>query len=334
MYDLVRKTFLTNVGNSLDFAIGPLVNTDVKNQMPISTNEDGSLYNNGLGYKDGYRVRSSGEEVEYGEYASCTGYMPFKKGETLEIFPAFTGENTNNAINFFDANHTCLGQITDYGGSAYGICENNIELYRPTTVDHKSVLTLTDAHDDRIAYIRVTHNIYVDSFISSGEAMIITVTKEETNLLDMSKRTIYTGYTDNYIETTSTHEMDYTKIYALDPTYRRGAYPTSKFTGLTVLDNNGFSVSCSSDSGYKLSFPIDVQAGKTYKLTMSLTTPGYIKLMKYNNDKTFNNVDTNLITTTGNSSCTFTVESGYYYAIVFPYANDTRVYEDISLIEV
>lgn len=175
MYDVVRKIFLTNVGSG-SFTMGMIVGTT--NWALNSMNVDGTTYNNGLGYKDGYRVRSGGEEASQST-AVCTGYIPFKKGDTLRIYPPFSGKNTENAINFVDANFTNLGQITDNGGGAYGICVGHYNLYRPTTVGGVSTLTFTEEHDDNIAYVRVTHyktsSGIANYGVKTGSEMIITV---------------------------------------------------------------------------------------------------------------------------------------------------------------
>ena len=141
--------------------------TELINWALHSINPDGSIYNNGQGYKDNCRVRSGGAEVAASECV-CTGFIPIKKGKTLEISPAFTGGNTDNAINFADANFTNLGQIVD-AGTAYGICTS---AYKSTVVDGKSVLALDDRHSADIAYVRITHNRFATAY---GTNMVITV---------------------------------------------------------------------------------------------------------------------------------------------------------------
>jgi hypothetical protein len=77
-----------------------------KNWVKFSTEADGkTIYNGGLGYKDGYRIRSGGAEAAASD-SICTGYIPFKKGDILRISPAFTGLNTSNALNFSNASFT------------------------------------------------------------------------------------------------------------------------------------------------------------------------------------------------------------------------------------
>jgi hypothetical protein len=74
-----------------------------KNWVKYSTESDGiTIYNGGLGYKDGYRIRSGGAESGT-KNGVCTGYIPYVKGDKLYIYPPFTGLNTINAINFYFA---------------------------------------------------------------------------------------------------------------------------------------------------------------------------------------------------------------------------------------
>lgn len=146
------------------------------NQVPISINADGTIYN-GCGYKDGYRIRSGGAEG-VSDYSTCTGFIPFKKGDTLRIYPAFIERNTDNAINFADATFANLGQITDSGGG-YGICQGKLSIYDSVVVDGVSTLTFSDDFDANIAYVRITNSRAKDlSGISSGSEMIVTINEE------------------------------------------------------------------------------------------------------------------------------------------------------------
>lgn len=152
------------------------------NQVPLSTESDGkTIYNGGKGYKDGYRVRSGGAESEQAS-ACCTGFIPFRKGDVLRIYPKFQGLNTQNAINYFTASFQNIGQCTGLGG--YGICEgSNSSQFRPTTDENGiGVLHLVTNLADDVAYIRVTNQIaYANSYqplITTGADMIVTVNEE------------------------------------------------------------------------------------------------------------------------------------------------------------
>lgn len=149
----------------------------IKNWAKYSINEDGTIYNNGLGYKDNYRIRSGGIETS-SSYMTCTGFIPLKKGETLYIYPSFAGFNTQNAINLADASFNNLGQFTD-DGTRYGICKDDAT-YKATTENGITSFTLTDKHNGSadVAYVRVTNDIGSATPITSGAEMIITVNQE------------------------------------------------------------------------------------------------------------------------------------------------------------
>ena len=143
------------------------------NQVPISIDTDGSVYN-GIGYKDGYRVRSGGTEAAMNN-CSVTGYIPYKPGDVLRIYPAFTGLNAQNAINFADASFANLGQATA-SGAAYGICvDANASLWKAAVanvVGDVSVIDISNIPNaTAVAYVRVTN-------LCSGAQMIVTVNEE------------------------------------------------------------------------------------------------------------------------------------------------------------
>lgn len=142
---------------------------EIINWARCSINADGTIYNNGQGYKRNYRIRSGGAESSGTDFL-CTGFIPFEKGKTLEISPPFRGMNTENTVNFADGSFNNLGQATD-SGARYGICTTTA--YLCTTVDGVSRLTFTDELDSSIAYVRVTH--YMPD-TSDGENLVITVT--------------------------------------------------------------------------------------------------------------------------------------------------------------
>lgn len=177
MYDIIRKQFLISIG-TVDFRGTPFAPDDIRNEVRYSTEADGvTIYNNGIGYKYAYRVRSGGAE-QTSNQGVCTGYIPFTKGEKLYIYPAFTGLNSQNAINFSDNTYTNLGQITD-SDARYGICANSGGAgYKSTVINGLSVLdisSVTEANVDKIAFVRITN----DTNISTGADMIISKTPFE-----------------------------------------------------------------------------------------------------------------------------------------------------------
>lgn len=158
------------------------------NQVPISTESDGiTIYNGGLGYKEGYRIRSGGAEAASAA-AVCTGFIPYKQGDVLRIYPKYVQLNSQNAINFSDAGFNNLGQIT-YIDTLYGICAAS-----GYAAQWKAVLSALAAGTGNIstldisgvgnagdiAYVRVTvpFGQSKDGYVTSGADIIITVNEE------------------------------------------------------------------------------------------------------------------------------------------------------------
>lgn len=145
------------------------------NLVPLSTEADGkTIYNSGLGYKDGWRVRSGGAEATE-SYGVCTGYIPYQKGDKLYIYPPFFGDNTCNAVNFFDSAFNCLGQITDVG-NYYGICNSSFKTNVINGVSVLDISAITVSGVEDIAYVRITHRF--NELLSSGADIIITKNEE------------------------------------------------------------------------------------------------------------------------------------------------------------
>ena len=147
-----------------------------KNWARYSTEADGvTIYNGGLGYKKGYRIRSGGAEGT-NDYGVCTGFIPFVKGDKLYIYPALTNRNITNAINFYNVSYECLGQATG-ATIGYGICPNGSYEFHPTSINGVSVLDLSNntvSGVENIAFVRITH----DTRDTTVEDMVITVNEE------------------------------------------------------------------------------------------------------------------------------------------------------------
>ena len=158
-----------------------------KNWVKYSTESDGvTIYNGGLGYKEGYRIRSGGVEAAanaVGSRSMCTGFIPFKKGDILLMSPPFSGLNTANAINFSDGTFTNIGQRTD-SGSGYGICTGSGWNKAISTVDGITTLNISGASGaDDVRYVRISYpwndtSIDAGFQVKSGEDLIITINEE------------------------------------------------------------------------------------------------------------------------------------------------------------
>lgn len=112
------------------------------NLLPLAVDTDGKPYNNGLGYKEGYRVNSSKVEYEESGYC-CTGYIPVKPGQTLRIKNATHSSGSNNTVTYFKEDFSA-GNAIIYNST-----------FVNSLVDGVYTLTLTSAAD-YTAYIRIS----------------------------------------------------------------------------------------------------------------------------------------------------------------------------------
>jgi hypothetical protein len=73
------------------------------------------------------------------DWGTVTGYIPYKKGDILYIYPPFTGLNTNNTVNFYNDAFSNLGQVTDSGAYS-GICNST---FKTKAINGVSVLDIS-----------------------------------------------------------------------------------------------------------------------------------------------------------------------------------------------
>lgn len=150
-----------------------------KNWVKYSTESDGvTIYNGGLGYKNGYRIRSGGAEAAQ-DTASCTGFIPVKGGDIVRISGVdFSKGLVDNAVNVSDSGFTNIGQMTpSYHNAGYGIFAVNAP-YQAYCFD--SVVKESDGvwkwvlppATSGVAYIRVT------GYTKDGSNLIVTVNEE------------------------------------------------------------------------------------------------------------------------------------------------------------
>ena len=143
------------------------------NQVLISTEADGAtIYNGGLGYKNGYRIRSGGAEAAQ-NMSCCTGFIPVKAGDIVRLSGYDVKYVSNgNAINVSDASYTNLGQIVANSSWSSGIFSGSEYNWDEVILEKDNVYywVVPDGYD--IAYIRVT------GYTDTGENMIVTINEE------------------------------------------------------------------------------------------------------------------------------------------------------------
>ena len=93
------------------------------NQVTISTDTDGNVFN-GTGYKDGYRINSSGAEAELSGF-TATGFIPFTKGQTIRIGgEGITYDSYGCILMCYDTSKTVIANVgigyQHVGSTTYG----------------------------------------------------------------------------------------------------------------------------------------------------------------------------------------------------------------------
>ena len=149
-----------------------------KNWVKYSTTEDGvTIYNEGKGYKEGWRVSSTGPEKVH-DGGVCTGYIPVKAGDIIRLSGwTVMAMNGGNAINVYNNAFTNLGQAAgNWQDGGYGIIIDTYRdhAYQSITEETPGVYRWIVPPSDDIVYIRVS------AYTDNGSKMIVTVNEEFT----------------------------------------------------------------------------------------------------------------------------------------------------------
>lgn len=138
------------------------------NQVPISTDSTGAIYNN-IGYKDGYRISDNGVDEEYG-HKSVTGFIPIKKGDTIRIKGIYNNDVNSCRMCTYNSSKTFKavrnGSIFASTGS-YSLL-NDIMTYTPNEY----------FVDDATRYFRFSCDTGAHTGQEDGSKLIITVNEE------------------------------------------------------------------------------------------------------------------------------------------------------------
>ena len=173
----ITSTAYSNGAVSIAAVTGAIVITAVAeavpaytNQVPISIDSSGATYN-GTGYKDGYRLSSSGSEKE-GEYNTVTGYIPAKGGDTIRI-KGYKWYDTTMSLNYLNAYKSDFGFL--YAACAKGGYDTDSLIETMSYDDTTGISTVKLKSVADMAYIRVC---VWDGTYAKGENLIVTVNEE------------------------------------------------------------------------------------------------------------------------------------------------------------
>jgi hypothetical protein len=151
------------------------------NMVPRSTEADGTtIYNGGLGYKNGYRIRSGGAEGALTTSAH-TGFIPVKGGDIIRISGGdFSSTHSHgSAMNVADSNFTNIGQFSMTSGN-YGIFLSGYSNYAGSSVVQEKTGVwkwVVPPAASGVAYIRVSCNA-ANGGNADGSKLIVTINQE------------------------------------------------------------------------------------------------------------------------------------------------------------
>lgn len=130
-----------------------------KDWLPLAIDSDGSIFN-GVGYKTGYRLNSSGLVVQDNTGCVVAGFIPCKTGDVIRISNITKNASNNMVISY-------KSDFTKYGNPIYwaGFVDEGNGVY---SIDTSSLPTTT-------AYIRISVGTFSeDTVITVNEEIVYT----------------------------------------------------------------------------------------------------------------------------------------------------------------
>lgn len=150
------------------------------NQIPISTDTDGSIYNS-IGYKLSTRINSSANTVEFTNISAigATGFIPVKKGDIIRLKNCKIYSTHANASSFnvcqYDANKTKLssGGTTAWTQFTAAHASSFSYWWKDMQFDDNGYVTQFELINDNVKYIRFTLlDIGPNSVITVNEVIV------------------------------------------------------------------------------------------------------------------------------------------------------------------
>lgn len=160
-------------GNLIDIGALTYGEEEIVNQIPISTDTDGTIFN-GKGWNANMRVSSSGTIKTQSGY-ELTGFIPFVKGDILRGSAGIIGLIVSGA-----ASNTGYNVLSLYNSSKTFIA--NIDLSASSTAEGMTInaddsfafdSSLNSTVTESVAFVRVTTvNISDESIITVNQAIV------------------------------------------------------------------------------------------------------------------------------------------------------------------
>lgn len=144
------------------------------NQVPISIDSSGSIYN-GTGYKNGYRLSSSGSESANDEKTTVIGFVKAKAGDTVRI-KGYKWYDAEPSMNYFIGYNSSFTKV--YTGNARGTYDTSDLISSMSYDETTGISTVVIKSGISIEYIRIS--VYDVNGVD-GANLIVTVNEEITD---------------------------------------------------------------------------------------------------------------------------------------------------------
>ena len=176
------------------------------NRLPQAVGTDKKVYN-GTGYKNGWRLNSSGVESEASGYA-ITGYIACKDGDMIRL-KGITKHGSSNYVHCYDSSFTRLSNLL-YGGS---IKDNGDGTFY---IDGSELHTNT-------AYFRISvGSIASDAIITVNEEITYSAPTASYQWTKTGHRFVPADYEDRIITVEQKASSNATRIYTLEQRIENG----------------------------------------------------------------------------------------------------------------
>lgn len=153
------------------------------NWVPVSTENDGNtIYNNGAGFIEGYRISSSGKlKPQAGAVAS--GFIPANRGDVIRMSGAVWGTDVNEGysyIQYYDSSFKVIGSVNKYEQSTNNNNMSNVSGNLGIVKSNSSIITDSNGVTTFNIAFNTLHNFsyFRISATGLGKNFIITVNEE------------------------------------------------------------------------------------------------------------------------------------------------------------
>jgi len=141
------------------------------NQLPLATDDDGTIFN-GTGWMDGYRISASSGAVSANPSTDLTGYIPVRVGDTVTFTNMLMPEKTANVgIHFFSARDISTKLLSSVGwDGSNGFPGTTWEYTTDASGNVLSFVVPDWGLLENVAYMRVVASEITDNSVITVEA--------------------------------------------------------------------------------------------------------------------------------------------------------------------